>query len=126
MLRHLTIDNNNPTKIEPVFDLAAETLVRVPGQTYIVNVQVGGTLNPMPTMTPGFLRRDAAAQRYGERSGLDLAVLPYYLVFGTFKMAVVLQQIYFRFHKGQTQDERFAGMGEGAKALFRLAASRRP
>jgi len=58
--------------------------------------------------------------------GRDLALLPYYLVFGTFKMAVVLQQIYFRFHQGQTQDQRFAGMGEGAKALFRLAASRRP
>ena len=41
-------------------------------------------------------------------------------------MAVVLQQIYFRFHQGQTQDQRFAGMGEGAKALFRLAAARRP
>ena len=52
--------------------------------------------------------------------------LDYYLVFGTFKMAVVLQQIYFRFHRGQTKDERFAGMAEGARALFRLADARRP
>ena len=41
-------------------------------------------------------------------------------------MAVVLQQIYVRFLRGQTQDQRFAGMGEGAKALFRLADARRP
>jgi aminoglycoside phosphotransferase (APT) family kinase protein len=88
--------------------------------------EVAGTLNPMPTTMPGFLRRDEAAHRYEERSGRDLASLPYYLVFGTFKMAVVLQQIYFRFHQGQTQDTRFAGMGEGAKSLFRLAAARRP
>jgi len=88
--------------------------------------EVPGSLNPMPTLMPGFLRRDDAAKRYGEVSGRDVASLPYYLVFGTFKMAVVLQQIYYRFHKGQTQDQRFAGMGEGAKALFRLAASRRP
>jgi aminoglycoside phosphotransferase (APT) family kinase protein len=83
------------------------------------------TLNPMPTLAPGFLRRAQAAARYAERSGRSLATLDYYLVFGTFKMAVVLQQIYARFHRGQTQDARFAGMGEGAKALFRLAAMRR-
>jgi aminoglycoside phosphotransferase (APT) family kinase protein len=80
----------------------------------------------MPTLTPGFLRRAEAAKRYAERSGRDLASLPYYLVFGTFKMAVVLQQIYFRFHQGQTKDARFAGMADGAKSLFRLAAARRP
>jgi aminoglycoside phosphotransferase (APT) family kinase protein len=88
--------------------------------------ETSGSLNPMPTTAPGFLRRDEAAKRYGERSGRDLSLLPYYLVFGTFKMAVVLQQIFFRFHQGQTQDHRFAGMGEGAKALFRLADARRP
>ena len=41
-------------------------------------------------------------------------------------MAVVLQQIYFRFHRGQTQDARFASLGEAARSLFRLAAERRP
>jgi aminoglycoside phosphotransferase (APT) family kinase protein len=88
--------------------------------------EVPASLNPMPTLAPGFLRREEAAKRYGERSGRDLSQLAYYLVFGTFKMAVVLQQIFFRFHQGQTQDQRFAGMGEGAKALFRLADARRP
>jgi hypothetical protein len=52
--------------------------------------------------------------------------LDYYVVFGTFKMGVVLQQIYFRFHRGQTQDTRFAGMGKLAEGLYRLAADRRP
>jgi aminoglycoside phosphotransferase (APT) family kinase protein len=88
--------------------------------------EVPASLNPMPTLAPGFLRRADAARRYGEQSGRDLSQLAYYLVFGTFKMAVVLQQIYFRFHQGQTKDPRFAGMGEGAKSLFRLAAARRP
>ncbi len=88
--------------------------------------EVPPSLNPMPTLAPGFLRRAEAARRYGEQSGRDLSQLAYYLVFGTFKMAVVLQQIYFRFHQGQTKDARFAGMGEGAKSLFRLAAARRP
>jgi aminoglycoside phosphotransferase (APT) family kinase protein len=79
----------------------------------------------MPVQLPGFLTRSEAAQLYGERSGRDLSALGYYVVFGTFKMAVVLQQIYFRFHKGQTRDERFAGMEQGARRLFELASARR-
>jgi aminoglycoside phosphotransferase (APT) family kinase protein len=84
-----------------------------------------GFPSAMPVHLPGFLDRHQAARRYGERRGCDLATLDYYLVFGTFKMAVVLQQIYFRYQRGQTQDARFAGMGEGARALFRLADARR-
>jgi aminoglycoside phosphotransferase (APT) family kinase protein len=83
-------------------------------------------MSPMPTQSVGFMSREEAVERYGERSGRDVSGVPYYDVFGTFKMAVVLQQIYFRFHKGQTKDERFAGLGAGAAGLFELAASRRP
>ncbi len=88
--------------------------------------EVPATLNPMPTATPGYLRRDQAVRRYGEQSGRSVDGFAWYLVFGTFKLAVVLQQIYIRFHRGQTRDTRFAGMGEGAAALFQLAAARRP
>ena len=82
--------------------------------------------DPMPTRAPGFMGREDAVARYGERSGRDVSHLPYYDVFGTFKMAVVLQQIYYRYHQGQTHDERFAGMAKVAVGLFELAASRRP
>jgi len=82
--------------------------------------------NPMPTQSPGFLARDQAAARYAERNGVDVDAIAYYLVFGTFKMGVVLQQIYVRYHRGQTQDARFAPLGELAKGLYGLAAERRP
>jgi aminoglycoside phosphotransferase (APT) family kinase protein len=82
--------------------------------------------NPMPTQTEGFPTRREAAERYGERSGRPLDALDYYVVFGTFKMGVVLQQIYFRYHRGQTQDRRFAALGDFAESLYRLAAERRP
>jgi hypothetical protein len=39
-----TIDFSNPTKIEPFFDLEAETRVRVPGQTYNVTMTAAGTM----------------------------------------------------------------------------------
>jgi hypothetical protein len=41
-------------------------------------------------------------------------------------MAVVLQQIYYRFARGQTNDTRFAALEGAAEGLFGLAASRRP
>ena len=41
------------------------------------------------------------------------------------KLGVVLQQIYIRWLRGQTEDARFEPLGEGARALFRLAALRR-
>lgn len=83
------------------------------------------TLAPMPTTAPGWLDRDAALLRYGERSGRDLSDATWYVVFGTWKLAVVLQQIYIRWLRGQTADPRFEPLGEGARVLFRVAESRR-
>jgi hypothetical protein len=55
-----TIDFSNPTKIEPFFDLEAETRARAPGQTYRVTMSIAGTLTrfqwalnsdpPLPTV----------------------------------------------------------------------------
>lgn len=84
------------------------------------------SLNTMPTFTPGWLARADAVERYGARSGFDLTHIDWYVVFGTFKLAVVLQQIYIRWLRGQTADERFEAMGDGARQLLELAASRRP
>jgi aminoglycoside phosphotransferase (APT) family kinase protein len=83
------------------------------------------TLAPMPTTAPGWLGRTEALRRYGELSGRDLTHIDWYVVFGTWKLGVVLQQIYIRWLRGQTEDSRFEALGEGARALFRLASSRR-
>ena len=82
-------------------------------------------LEPMPTGVPGFMSRSEAIARYGLRSGRDVSDMGWYLVFGTFRMGVILQQIYIRWLRGQTRDERFATMGEDAARLFELAADRR-
>lgn len=82
-------------------------------------------LNPMPTRAPGFMNRTEAIERYARRADIDPAAINYYLVFGSFKMAVVVQQIYIRYVRGQTKDDRFAVMGEAATHLFNLAIERR-
>jgi aminoglycoside phosphotransferase (APT) family kinase protein len=82
-------------------------------------------LSPMPTTAPGWLDCTGALQRYGARSGRDLSAINWYVVFGTWKLGVVLEQIYIRWLRGQTKDPRFEPLGEGARALFRVAAARR-
>ena len=75
----------------------------------------------MPSQVPGFMTRAEAIQRYGEQSGRDVSVMPYYYVFGLFKMAVIVQQLYARWHKGQTKDARMAGGEAVAEGLVTLA-----
>jgi aminoglycoside phosphotransferase (APT) family kinase protein len=78
-----------------------------------------------PTHLPGSPTRQEVARRYGERSGRDLSHLLFYYIFGLFKLAVILQQIYARYHRGVTQDPRFAHLDKmvallgwaGARAL---------
>jgi aminoglycoside phosphotransferase (APT) family kinase protein len=82
-------------------------------------------LSPMPSRSPGFMTRAEAVARYGERRGVDVGAMPYYYVFGLFKMAVIVQQLYRRYHLGQTQDARMAGGEAVAEQMIRLADAAR-
>lgn len=61
-----------------------------------------------PTATPGMMTREEVARRYLERSGRRTDDLVFYYAFGLLKTAVIAQQIYYRFAKGLTTDQRFA------------------
>lgn len=74
------------------------------------------------TWLPSNLTRQEFANRYAEKSGRDVSNLLYYYVFGLFKNAVVIQQIYARYKKGLTRDERFASLLTGVQALAHKAA----
>ncbi|MCB1744829.1 MAG: phosphotransferase family protein [Gammaproteobacteria bacterium] len=69
----------------------------------------------MPTGEGGFGSREDAVQRYAQATGLNVDQIDWYHAFAAFKFAVVMQQIYIRYHRGQTQDERFAGYGQRAR-----------
>lgn len=68
-----------------------------------------------------FPTREQLVERYAQRSGLDVSRAPFYHVLGIFRLAVILQQIYIRFHRGQTSDRRFAGYGDLALLAARRA-----
>lgn len=73
------------------------------------------------TTLAGFPTRAEVAARYGARTGVDLTHLPWFETFALFKTAVVLEQIYVRFVKGQTQDERFRALGDFVPQLAAAA-----
>ncbi len=59
------------------------------------------------TNAPGWLTHEEVIQQYEANTGRDLSQIAFYETFARFKVAVVIQQIYFRYVQGQTRDERF-------------------
>jgi aminoglycoside phosphotransferase (APT) family kinase protein len=74
-----------------------------------------------PTTYPGSLTRAQLVQRYAQKTGRDVSEMAFYLVFARFKIAVIVQQIYYRYQQGLTHDERFATMSQRIKLLLRAA-----
>lgn len=72
----------------------------------------------MPCEYPGFLTRAEAIERYASRTSFDLGHILWYQVFAAFRTAVILQQIYIRWLRGQTQDARFEHFGARVAALI--------
>jgi aminoglycoside phosphotransferase (APT) family kinase protein len=73
------------------------------------------------TALPGFHTREQLIERYARRSGRDVSKIAFYEVFALYKTAVVVQQIYIRWKRGQTKDERFGAMAPRVEALAQAA-----
>ena len=67
------------------------------------------------------ISRRELIEMYAEKSGRDTSAMLFYYVFGTFKIAAIAQQIYFRFAKNFTRDRRFANFNLFAGALGIIA-----
>ena len=76
-----------------------------------------------PTDLPGSLTRRELVDRYAERTGRDVADVLFYYVFGLYKIAVIVQQIYARYVRGHTRDPRFARL-DGLVAVLAEQADR--
>ena len=82
-----------------------------------------------PTNAPGMLTRAEVIERYAARTGLAVANFDFYLIFGLFRVAVIVQQIWRRYRDGATKDPQFAAFGPLVTYLDRrcqrlIAASR--
>jgi aminoglycoside phosphotransferase (APT) family kinase protein len=74
-----------------------------------------------PTNLPGNLRRVELVRRYEEKTGRSVGSILYYYANALFKLAVVAQQLYKRYHDGLTKEERYAPMLEGVRAVTSAA-----
>jgi aminoglycoside phosphotransferase (APT) family kinase protein len=99
---------------DPLFDLAVSL-------SYWIEPEDPDDLKavmPTVTVTPGFMTRKELIDRYASESGRDLSDMHWYVVFGYFKLAGILQQIYTRWKNGQTTDERFADFNDRVRTLI--------
>jgi len=76
---------------------------------------------PSPTVMPGNPGRTEIVELYAQKSGRSINNLVFYYVYGLFKIAVIAQQIYYRYHKGLTTDERFAKLNMAVQLLCTMA-----
>ncbi len=126
-LDNMMIDSRSPDRIEAVLDWEMAT-VGDPlcdlGLTlcYWSSALVPGTGHEAITAGAGWYRHHEFVAHYAEKTGRDLSALRWHEVLGFFKLAVILQQIYFRFKRGQTSDDRFRNFDLRVKALTKLAA----
>jgi aminoglycoside phosphotransferase (APT) family kinase protein len=74
-------------------------------------------LRRQPTHRPGMLTRKQVVDYYMEKSGFQARNFDFYEIYGLFRLAVIIQQIYYRYYHGQTQDKRFAVFGHAANYL---------
>jgi aminoglycoside phosphotransferase (APT) family kinase protein len=73
------------------------------------------------TGSPGFLTRDQLVARYAELTGRDVSRIGYYMAFGCFKLAAVLEGIHARFLQRKTVGEGFEREGEAVPSLIERA-----
>lgn len=127
---NLMLDPADPTRIVAVLDWEMSTLgdpLMDLGNTlaYWNEAQDETPLHPgafSPTKLPGALTRRELAARYGAVTGRDVSQMLYYYCFGLFRLAVILQQIYWRYVNGYTHDQRFAHFNQSVALLGKSAA----
>jgi aminoglycoside phosphotransferase (APT) family kinase protein len=73
------------------------------------------------TTAPGFETREQLTARYARITGRDLSRIGYYMAFGCFKLAVVLEGIHARFLQRKTVGEGFEREGQAVPVLIERA-----
>ena len=74
-----------------------------------------------PSTASGMLTRSEILKFYSSKTGYDVSGFQFYYVYGIWRLAVIIQQIYSRYYKGQSDNPRFKSYGAMATALGKLA-----
>jgi len=71
-----------------------------------------------PTHIPGMMTRQQVLGHYCEKTGFKADNWAFYEVYGLFRLAAIVQQIYYRYHHGQTRNPAFKGFWKAANYLI--------
>jgi len=74
-----------------------------------------------PSNAPGMMTRKEILNFYAERTGADVSNFQFYYIYGLWRLAVIIQQIYYRYYHGQTDNPRFKPFGQMVNALGNLS-----
>jgi aminoglycoside phosphotransferase (APT) family kinase protein len=83
-----------------------------------------GALLGAPTALPGFSTRHELKQRYAERSGRNVDDLDFYVAFGYWKLACILEGVYARYAGGAMGGDRSGFDGFADQVVFLAQASK--
>jgi aminoglycoside phosphotransferase (APT) family kinase protein len=127
-LDNIMLDSNDVGKLVAVFDWEMSAVgdplidlgIFLAYWVHTVQASQHDSLSAV-TSKPGWFKREEIMERYADRTGQDVSNIKFYEVFAVFKLAVVLQQIFYRYDQGQTDDARFATLDKHVESLAQIA-----
>jgi len=128
-LDNMVVDANDPTKIIGVLDWEMATIgdpIMDVGNILAYHVEKNDPpdlqmMRFMPEPIEFAMNRKEQIDLYAKKSGQSFDDINFYYCFGLFRLAVIAQQIYYRYYHGQTSDQRFQMMIVGVQILERAA-----
>jgi aminoglycoside phosphotransferase (APT) family kinase protein len=126
---NVILDPSNPMRIIGVLDWELTTIgdpLMDLGNTLAYWIEADDPapvqlMRRQPSNAPGMLTRQEFADYYAERAGIEIKSLDFYYCYGLFRLAGIVQQIYYRYYHGQTQDKRFAQFVQMNKLLEQMS-----
>lgn len=123
------LNQEDPTRIEAILDWEISALgdpLMDLGNTLAYWIQDDDPdfmqmMVRQPSKAKGMMTRQEFLEFYAEKSNADISGFQFYYVYGIFRLAVIIQQIYYRYYHGQTDDPRFKSYGHMVNALGKLA-----
>ncbi|MCF6292778.1 MAG: phosphotransferase family protein [Robiginitomaculum sp.] len=122
---NMILDRKNPFQVNAVLDWEISALgdpLMDLGNTLAYWTEANDpkamrALAKQPSWAPGMFTRQHALDHYAEKTGYDPTGFVFYYVYGIWRLAVIIQQIYFRFYHGQTKNPAFADFAGAVTGL---------
>ena len=122
---NMILDAQNPFEIRAVLDWEISALgdpLMDLGNTLAYWIEAEDppamrALARQPSWAPGMMSRAQVLEYYAQKTGRDVSHFSFYYAYGVWRLAVILQQIYYRFYHGQSKNAAFADFAGSVNAL---------